>query len=305
MNTSSPVSVRGKRCVVTGAAGFVGKHMCALLVREGSSVVAVDTQPLLQEGVESVTLDICNKEALVEVLNGAAYVFHLAARVSVPESIEKPTEYFETNVMGTLAVLEAARIQPVPPKVVLASSAAVYGDQTEMRAVETLTPYPKSQYAETKLMTERMAALWYTLYGLSTVSIRPFNIYGEGMSSEGAYASAVGIFLARMREGKPILITGDGEQTRDYVHVADVVRGYLAAATSPRVGHGEVINIASGVRATMNSVAALVGGVVEHTAPRPGDIRHSCADISRAQELLGFEPQVTLTAGIEQLRNIT
>jgi UDP-glucose 4-epimerase len=294
-------SMKGKKCVVTGGAGFVGSHLCAHLVREGAVVVSVDTKDSTIPEVTSYHADIRDAQALCEVVNGATYVFHLAARVSVPESVDMPHEYFETNVMGTLNVLEAARKASTPPRVVLASSAAVYGDQTVPSVHEGLQPLPKSPYAETKLISERMAALWHSLYGLETVSIRPFNIYGPGMSSEGAYASAVGIFLARSREGKPIVITGDGEQTRDYVHVADVVRGYIAAATSEKVGHGEVINIASGIGVTMNAVAKQIGGEVAYTAPRPGDIRHSRADITRARELVGYAPQVSLEEGIAAL----
>jgi UDP-glucose 4-epimerase len=294
-------AVQGKKCVVTGGAGFVGVHLCTLLAHEGGEVVSVDTRATTAAGATSVVADIGDRDALISAFSGASYVFHLAARVSVPESIEIPAAYFETNVMGTLNVLEAARSMAVPPRVVLASSAAVYGDQTEASVHEQLTPFPKSQYAETKLVTERMAALWHALYGLETVSIRPFNIYGPGMSAEGAYASAIGIFLTKKQQGLPILITGNGEQTRDYVHVHDVAHAYLLAATSEAVGHGEVINIASGRGVTMNAVARLVGGEITYVTARPGDILHSRADITKAQTLLGFLPHISLEEGIRGL----
>ncbi len=291
------------RYLVTGGSGFVGRHVVALAREEGHGVVSFDTRvPSVQEeGAEYVIGDIMDQHALAAACVGVDAIIHLAARVSVPESVAMPKEYFATNAMGTVHVLEAARANGVR-RVALASSAAVYGDQDISTMHEGLVPRPKSPYAESKVMGERLATLWYELYGIETVSLRCFNIYGSGMSSEGAYASAVGIFLARRARGESITITGDGDQTRDYVHVSDVARAYLLAATVPTVGRGEVFNIASGTEVTLNAVAREIGGPIEYIAPRPGDILRSSADIARARESLGFTPQVGLHDGIAQLK---
>lgn len=295
-------TLEGATCVVTGGAGFVGKHLIEALLAKGALVVSYDiVDSELPHGAVSIVGDLSDREKLAKTIEGSAVVFHLAALAGVQDSIERPAQYQEVNVNGTMNVLEAARMSPTKPRVILASSAAVYGDQEVVRTHEQLTPRPKSPYALTKLMTEQMAKLWSELYGVETVSIRPFNIYGLGASTDGAYASAIGRFLKLTKDGLPIQITGDGTQTRDFVHVRDMAHAYLRAALSRSVGNGEILNIASGNSVSIKDVAELISTNIEYVPARI-EIKNSGADIAHAKELLGWEPKVTLSDGIAELK---
>jgi UDP-glucose 4-epimerase len=296
-----------KKCLVTGGAGFVGSHLVDHLLREGAVVTVFDNLTAgklahIPADVAAMSGDLRDAEAVRAACKGSDIIFHLAARASVQDSIEHPREYFEVNVLGTMNVLEAARLEAQTPRVILASSAAVYGDQDIVKVHEELTPQPKSPYALHKRMTEEMAALWSNLYGVETVSIRPFNIYGTRMNPDGPYAGVIGRLMKMRAEGQPLSLTGDGEQTRDFVHVSDMAEAYVLAATSASVGHGEIINIASGTSVSLNMLAKLIGGEVSYIPARVGDIVHSGADITRAATLLGYVPQVSLKEGIRGLK---
>lgn len=295
-------TLRGARCVITGGAGFVGSHLLEALLSAGAQVISYDrSEKILPDGVTAVVGDLSDGTKLQETIHGSDVVFHLAALASVQDSIEHPVKYYEVNVGGSMNVLEAARTSPSKPRVILASSAAVYGDQDIVCTHEALMPKPKSPYALSKMQTEEMAKLWSELYGVETVSIRPFNIYGSRMNSEGAYASAIGRFLKLTLEGLPIQLTGDGTQTRDYVHVRDMVSAYIASALSPSVGNGEIINIASGKSVSIKSVAELISVNIEYIPARV-EIKDSGADITRARELLTWSPHISLEEGIAELK---
>lgn len=299
--------LKDKKCLVTGGAGFVGSHLVDLLLAEGAAVSVFDNMTAgklanIAGGVTAISGDLRDAEAVRAACEGVDFIFHLAARTSVTDSIEYSREYFDVNVQGTLHVLEAVRLQENKPRIILTSSAAVYGDQSVIKVHEDLVPQPLSPYALYKRMTEEMAALWSTLYGIGTVSIRPFNIYGTRMNPEGPYAGVIGRFMKMRAEGTPLLITGDGAQTRDFVHVSDMAEAYILAACSQSVGHGEILNIASGTSVTLNELAALIGGPVSYIPARGGDITDSGADISRAQALLQYTPKVSLSQGIKDLK---
>lgn len=299
--------LRDKKCLVTGGAGFVGSHLVEYLLAEGAVVSVFDNMSEgklanITEGAAVIIGDLRDAEAVHKACEGMDFIFHLAARASVPDSILHPREYFEVNVLGTMNVLEAARLQDTKPRVILASSAAVYGNQDEVKVHEALTLQPLSPYALYKRMTEEMGVMWSQLYQVETVSIRPFNIYGTRMNPDGPYAGVIGRFMKMRAEGTPLLITGDGQQTRDFVHVSDMSEAYVLAACSPSVGHGEIINIASGTSVTLNDLAALVGGDVVYIPARVGDIIDSGADIGRAAELIGYAPRVSLAQGIAALK---
>jgi len=279
------------KAIVTGSGGFIGAHLCALLHEQGHEVVEIDKK----KGV-----DIGDTAHLVKLFAGSDVVFHLAAEPSVQLSIEHPQETHVTNVDGTLSVLEAARLTNVK-RVVFSSSAAIYGDSDVLPTTETLPAKPKSPYALHKYIGEKYCELYTTLYNLSTVSLRYFNVYGPGARTTGAYVPAVSFFLQQRVAGTPITITGDGEQTRDFVHVRDVAQANILAAESPKVGRGEAINIGSGKNVSMNYIARLVGGSTTHVAPRI-EPRDSLADISRAQKLLNWEPTVSLEEGVQELK---
>ncbi len=283
-----------KKAVVTGGAGFIGSHLVKALQKEGFEVAVIDA---------TQGSDIRDVELLKKTFAGAKYVFHCAALPRVQYSIEHPQETNEVNVGGTVAVLKAAKEAGVE-RVVYSASSAAYGNQDTMPLREDMPAYPISPYALQKYVGELYCRLFSEVYGLPTVSLRYFNVYGPGADPEGPYALVIAKFFQQRAEGKPMTITGDGAQTRDFTHVYDVVRANLLAATSEKVGKGEIINIGFGKNASVNRVAELVGGPVVHIAPRlePHD---TLADNTRAKELLGWEPQVTLEEGIAELKKLS
>ena len=279
-----------KKAIVTGGAGFIGKHLVAGLRQEGFEVSVVDIKE---------TGDVRKFDELKAAFTGAQYVFHLAALPRVQYSIEHPQETHETNVNGTLNVLLAARDCGVK-RVVFSSSAAVYGDQEVVPLHEDMPAQPKSPYGLHKYMGEKYCKLFSELYGLQTVCLRYSNVYGPGADPNGAYALVVAKFLKQKQDGEPLTICGTGENTRDYIAIADVVRANLLAATGGSVGVGEIINIGSGRETSVNIIAALVGGKTERLEPRIEPAR-SVADITRAKKLLGWEPSISVEDGISAL----
>ncbi len=280
-----------KKAAVTGGQGFIGSHLVEALTQDGYEVVVAD----LKSGV-----DIRDTAKLTELFRGAEYVFHLAALPRVQYSIEFPQETNDTNINGTLSVLVAARDAGVG-RVIYSASSSAYGNQTVMPLKENMPPAPISPYALQKYVGEIYCRTFFEVYGLPTVSLRYFNVYGPGMDASGEHALAIGKFIRQRLENQPITITGDGTQTRDFTHVRDVVRANMLAAESSRVGKGEVMNIGAGRGISMNKIAELLGGPVEHVAPRlePHD---TAADSSLARELIGWEPSIMIEEGIAELK---
>ncbi|MCK9352424.1 MAG: NAD-dependent epimerase/dehydratase family protein [Candidatus Paceibacterota bacterium] len=295
------------KVVVTGGAGFIGSNLTDGLIEKGYEVHVIDNLVAgKKERIHADAIfhekDIRNLEDLHVIMEGAKYVFHLAALPRVQFSIEHPVLTNEVNVVGTLNVLKAAHEAGVK-KVVYSASSSAYGDQSIMPLREDMSAHPISPYGLQKYIGELYCKLYSEVYGLPTVSLRYFNVFGPKLDPDGAYALAVGLFLRLRKEGKPITVTGDGTQTRDMTHVRDVVRANILAAESDTVGQGEVMNIGSGKNHTINDLAALIGGPVEHIAPRlePHD---TLADNSLAKKLLGWEPQVSFEDGIAELKKI-
>jgi UDP-glucose 4-epimerase len=279
--------------IVTGNAGFIGGQLMRALEAEGHDVVGVD----LREGK-----DIRDTELMKRLFAGATYVFHLAALVRVPYSIEHPKETNDHNVDGTLSVLLAAHHAGVK-RVIYSASSSAYGNSPVLPLTEELPSHPISPYGLQKYIGELYGRLFWDVYGLQTVSLRYFNVYGPGASAEGAYALVIAKFIKQRLEGRAMTITGDGEQTRDFTHIRDVVRANILAANSEKVGKGEVINIGAGNNASVNRVARLIGGPTEHIAPRL-EPRHTLADNSVAKELLGWQPEISLEEGIAELKHL-
>ena len=280
------------KVIVTGGAGFIGKHLVAGLRQEGFEVLVVDIKEIG---------DVRKPDELRAAFAGAQYVFHLAALPRVQYSIEHPQETHDTNVNGTLNVLLAARDCGVK-RVVFSSSAAVYGDQETMPLREDVPALPKSPYGLHKYIGENYCKLFSELYGLQTVCLRYSNVYGPGADPNGAYALVVAKFLQQKQAGAPLTVCGTGENTRDYVAVEDVVRANILAATSNAVGRAEVINIGSGQETSVNTIAALIGGKTETVEPRIEPAR-SVADIARAKKLLRWEPSTAFVDGIAAMKN--
>lgn len=299
--------MKNEKVIVTGGAGFIGSNLVEALLERGYDVHIIDNlSGGKRENVNPKAVfhekDIRNLPNIAPLFENVKYVFHLAALPRVQYSIEYPDITSEVNVMGTQNVLMASEKAKVS-RVVYSASSSAYGDSDVMPLHESLPPNPKSPYGLQKYIGELYCKLWSEVYGLSTVSLRYFNVYGPHLDPNGAYALVIGKFLKQRKEGKSITITGDGEQTRDFTHVRDVVRANIFAAEGEKVGKGDVINIGAGKNHTINELAKIIGGEVEHVAPRlePHD---TLADNSLAKKLLDWEPTVVFEEGIEELKTI-
>src|SRR6185312_2683736 len=304
-----------EKVVVTGGAGFIGSNLVDVLVERKFDVHSIDKEvevhvidnyaggkrnDRINPKATYHDADIRDYDAIAPIIAGAKYVFHEAALPRVQFSIENPELTFSVNVAGMVSVLRAAHEGGVS-RVVYAASSSAYGDQEVMPLTEDLPAMPKSPYGLQKYIGELSCKLWYDVYGLSTVSLRYFNVYGPKFDPEGAYVLVIGKFLKQKKEGTPLTITGDGTQTRDFTHVSDIVRANLLAAESPNVGKGEVMNIGAGRNVSVNDLAALIGGPSVHVEARlePHDTK---ADNRKAKELLDWEPMVKLEDGIAELK---
>lgn len=292
--------------LVTGGAGFIGSNLVRLLLEQGNSVAVLDNLSSGYRdnlaGLPEVTFvegDVRDPAAIDAAMAGTEVVFHLAASVGNTRSIEHPILDSEINVIGTLQVLEGARRHGVR-KLVCSSSAGIFGELKTLPIAEDHPVEPDTPYGASKLAAEKLCLAYAKLYPLECVCLRYFNVYGEHQRYD-AYGNVIPIFVHRALRGEPIIIYGDGEQTRDFVHVRDVARANWLAGQNR--GVSGAFNIASASRITINAladmIAASVDGVrVEHAAPRPGDVRHSLADISRARDAFGYTATVELATGI-------
>jgi nucleoside-diphosphate-sugar epimerase len=301
----------GRQVLVTGGAGFIGSHLATALNLLGAKVAVLDDLSgggdpnSLPEGVKFVRGSILDEAALRSCTQGREFVFHQAALGSVPRSIEEPARYQEVNSTGTLKVLEAARAAKVH-RVMFAASSSAYGDSEVLPKVETMLTAPKSPYAATKVAGEAMLAAYSGAMGLDTVSLRYFNIFGPRQSADNAYAAVIAAFAKAMLGGKRPTIFGDGEQSRDFTFVDNAVHANLLAARRTEYLNGVIVNIACGIRVTVNELAGKMAEWLKradlkpiHAAERVGDVKHSLADLKRAGELLGYEPIVGFEAGLD------
>ena len=297
------------KCVVTGGCGFIGTHLVHRLVRDGHQVIVLDdlsTGSLegLNPSAEPLYCSVTDADGLVAATEAADVVFHTAAWARVGRSVADPVGTHAVNVTGTLNVLRAAQINGVR-RVINSSSSSVYGDQPTHLMREDMTPNPKSPYALQKLMGEQYADLFAKLFGMSIVSLRYFNVYGPGQPSAGQYALVIPRFLKMRRDGTPLTVYGDGEQTRSYTHVSDVVEANIKAATAEiPAGNPIVLNIGTTQETSVNEIAAAIGGPVQHIVPNPRqdfEEARKAADGSRAQSIIGWEPRVAFVDGIAEL----
>ena len=295
------------KIIVTGGAGFIGSNLVDALIVLGHEVHIIDNLSAgKQENVNPKAIlhivDIRQKGELISILKGAKYVFHEAAMPAVQYSIENPIETNDVNVNGLLNVLEACRVSKVE-RLIFASSCAVYGDQSKMPLVESMQASPLSPYAVHKYIGEIYCKLYFQIYDLETVCLRYFNVYGPRQNPQGTYPLVIAKFLDFKKQNKPLTITGDGKQTRDYVHVRDVVRANILAMQSEKVGRAEVINIGGKNKISVNQIAELIGGPVEYIPPRI-ELHDAESDNIKAKELLAWEPSVSIEDGISELKKI-
>src|SRR6187401_3519922 len=297
--------------LVTGGAGFIGSHLCEELVRRGERVRVVDSlitgkrQNLAHlPSVEFLEGDLADPAVAREAVRGADYVLHQAAIPSVPRSVEDPVTSNRANIDASLNLLVAARDAKVR-RVVYAGSSSAYGNTPTLPKVETMPTAPLSPYALQKLVAEQYCQMFTTLYGLETVTIRYFNVFGPRQDPSSPYSGVISLFISALCEGRRPTIYGDGEQTRDFTYVANVVDGVLRA-TEAQGASGEVINVATGGRISLNqlfrTIRDLVGASVEpvHAELRAGDVRDSQADIEKAKRVLGYSPKVSFEDGLRE-----
>lgn len=280
--------------LVTGGAGFIGSHLVEALLERGNGVRVLDnfssgSRTNVNPSATVIEGDVRRPDDVAAACRGARGIFHLAAIPQVQQSIEQPAETNEVNLSGTINVLVAAAAAGVR-RIVYSSSSAVYGQATALPTDETTPPNPINPYAVQKYASERYLGLGPSLWGVETVCLRYFNVFGPRMPATGAYASVLSVFLRERRAGRPLPITGDGAQTRDFIYVGDVAAANLLAMDRSSVGRGEVINIGSGQRRSVNEIAALIGGPTVNLPPRV-EVRDSEANIVRAARDLGWAPQ--------------
>lgn len=298
------------RFLITGGAGFIGTALANTLVRQGHTVRVLDDlsagdRSRLDPAVNFTRGDVEDKPKVWRLLNKIDCVYHLAARVSVPESVLYPREYNQTNVSGTVAIMEAMRDAGIK-RVVLASSGAVYGEQTAKNVREDLLPNPTSPYAVSKLAAEGYLHTIGGRWHIETVALRIFNAYGPGQAIPPTHPPVIPQFVRQILGGGSVVVHGDGSQVRDYVYVDDVVRALIAAATAQNVNR-QIINIGTGVGTSVNQLIAVIEKVTGRQAKvivNPsvsGGVSSLVADTGRARVLLGYEPQVTLEQGLAWL----
>ena len=299
--------------LVTGGAGFIGSHIAAALAKSGARVRIIDDLSTgHQENIEEIGGDIdfvkgsiADSEALKRALDRVELVFHEAAIPSVPRSVEDPLQSHVASVDGTFALLLAARDQKVR-RVVYAASSSAYGDQPTLPKAEDMLPDPLSPYAVAKLVGEYYCQVFTRVYGLETVSLRYFNVFGPRQDPGSQYSGVVSRFIAALLSNERPVIFGDGEQSRDFTYIDNVVEANLSAVSTVS-GVGKVINVANGERVTLNELLAEVQDLTgsahlkaEYREARVGDVRHSLADTTRARKMLGYEPKVGLREGLQR-----
>ncbi len=298
--------------LVTGGAGFIGSHLVEYLVDQGQEVRVLDNFltgkreniSAFLDRIELIEGDIRDFDTCQKALNGTDFVLHQAALPSVPRSIEDPLLTNEINVRGTLNLLIASQKEKAK-KFVFASSSSVYGDDPHLPKKEDMVGTPLSPYAVSKLVGEKYCQVFSRIYGLETVCLRYFNIFGPRQDPHSQYAAVVPLFITKMLKGDRPTIFGDGEQSRDFTYVANVVEANISAIEAPEIS-GEIINVACGYKTTVIELFESIRQILQididsiHDAPRPGDIRHSFADITKAKEVLKYEPTISLSKGLQE-----
>ncbi len=309
---------QGVSVLVTGGAGFIGSHLVDKLVQLGAKVRILDdfstgkreniAHLLERNAIELIEGSLTDAKTVRRAVQGVEIVFHQGAIPSVIRSVEDPLTTHQVNTTGALLLLLASRDEGVR-RLVFASSSSVYGDTPTLPKKEDMMPNPKSPYALSKLVGEHLCRLFRELYGLETVSLRYFNIFGPRQDPTSQYAAVIPRFITALLKGEPPTIYGDGEQTRDFTFVENCVQANLLAAKGKSVA-GEVFNVGAGKQTSVNELFRLIRSLigVDHiepiyAPPRPGDVRHSLADITKAQKLLGYQPTISLEEGLKRTIN--
>ncbi len=295
------------KIAVSGGAGFIGSHLTDKLIEQGHEVIVIDN--LYNGKKENINPkatfyeeDICDFDKIRPLFNEVDYVFHLAAIPRVPFSMENPSLTTKVNVLGSVNVFKAAAEAGVK-RVIFASSSSVYASQEKQALSEDMPTNPISPYALQKLTGEMFAQLFTKIYNIPIVTLRFFNVYGSRIDFNSDYSLVIGKFLKLNKQGKPLTIFGDGEQTRGFSYIDDTVDANIKAMESDKLKGGEVINVGNDKSYSVNYLAELIGGEKEYLPPRSGDQLHSKSDISKAKELLGWEPKVSFEDGVQKIKD--
>jgi len=294
------------KILITGGAGFIGSNLVDRLINQGNKVIVIDDlstgkKENLNPEADFHQVSICDFEKIKPLFQEVDHVFHLAALPRVPVSVKDPIGTSQVNIIGTINVFKAAEENRVK-RIIFASSSSVYGDQEKMPLVENMDLRPISPYALQKLAGEQWAKLFTDLYNLPVVSLRFFNIYGPRNDPESDYSLVIAKFLKQKSEGRTLTIFGDGEQTRGFCYIDDLLEALVKTMTSEKIKGGEVMNIGSEKSHSVNYLAKLISDRVEYLASREGDVLHTKADISLAKEVLDWEPKVSFEQGVEKTK---
>jgi UDP-glucose 4-epimerase len=296
--------------LVTGGAGFIGLNLVHHLNASGEKVVILDDFSTskkkylrdLPKDVRVVEGDVLDLKEVKKCTRGVDYVVHLAGQSSVLKSVKDPGGTLERNAMGTLSVLVAARHAKVK-RFIYVGSATAYGESPSLPKVESMNDAPLSPYAVSTIAAENQCRVFFNTYGLQTVILRAFNLYGPFQETTGNYAPVCGKFICQLLDGKPPIVSGDGKQSRDFTHINDLIEAIKAACIAPKA-EGELFNIGTGSRITVNGLVNMINGILgkeiqpKYEEARPGDIRHSLADVTKSQEMLGFRPRISIVDGL-------
>ena len=300
--------------LVTGGAGFIGCNLVRYILAKGHDVVVVDNLATgkrqnmadFLDRIEFIEGDIRDRELMDRAVAGCTAIFHQAALGSVPRSVEDPATSHDVNVNGTLTVLEAARAAGLK-RVIFAASSSAYGDREESPKHEAMAPLPASPYAASKVACEGYMRAYAACYGMETLSLRYFNVFGPYQDPEGPYAAVIPAFVSRLLRRQPPTVYGDGEQSRDFCYIDNVCEAnWLAAQAPPEVCDGSAVNIACHASTSLNQILEILRELLgtdiqaEYTDPRPGDVRHSLADVSLAGKLIGYKPKVFFADGLRK-----
>ena len=298
-----------KKSIITGGAGFIGSNLTDFLVKNDHKVIVLDNfisgkkkiyLIIKKKNVRVIKTDISKNEELERYFKGADYVFHLAGLAEIIPSIKNPKKYFVNNVLGTLNVLEAAKKAKIK-KFIYAASSSCYGTPKKFPTSEKSKIDLKHPYAVTKFMGEELVMKYASIYNMPNISFRFFNVYGPRLNTSGQYSAVMGNFLEQNKKNKPLTVVGDGKQTRDFIHVYDLVNAFLKTIKSRTVN--EIFNLGSGKKTSINAIAKIFGGTKKFIPKRPGEPKNSLADISKIKKKINWKPKISIEKGIKNLLN--
>jgi len=292
-------------CLVTGGAGFIGSNLVDKLIELGHNVICIDNESAechdqfyWNTKANNYKYDICDYELISPLFNGVDYVFHIASDARIQPAILNPRKSIESNAVGTANVIELSRINNVK-RFIYSSTSSAYGKKAILPNIETQQSDPLTPYSTAKVFGENLAKVYYNLYGLETISLRYFNVYGERQPLKGQYAPVIGLFLKQYHEGKPLTVVGDGSQRRDFTHISDVIEANILASEVSH-GFGEVYNIGYGSNYSIIDIANMISNDIKFIPPRIGEVQETLASNLKFKSLTGWTPKISLMDWIQQ-----